>query len=344
MRISFDLLLTLEDFKRAAPVGGEWPNTVALAVTIVAVFALLWVVEYVAYGVYSFLPKDLNKKEYIVKFGRHTMDIVAMVIFTYMGFEALNGEPFHGFETIIKMNGKEVGHDRAYTFSPAAQRLCVWQVAYQAKNFVDAVIHNDGLLFLAHHVVTGVLSVSLRRVFGWKNLLCAPSPASYPSIPLQALSLTSFLHIYCAYFLGVSEISTAILCGLVLFDEDRGVPPLGKKFPVAMKITGIAFAVAFIVFRIILWPWACWYFWVDMLKMINTGKLHSVEVAYIFMTVNVLLTILQFIWLGEIITQAFKFFSEGSVAMKKGGASSDKLVDSVNSAPRRSNSASKKKR
>lgn len=159
----------------------------------------------------------------------------------------------------------------------------------------------------------------------------------------QALSLTSFLHIYCAYFLGVSEISTAILCGLVLFDEDRGVPPLAKKFPVAMKITGVSFAIAFIVFRIILWPWACWYFWVDMLKIIYTDKLHSVEVAYIFMTVNVLLTILQFIWLWEIFTQAIKFFSEGSVAMKK-GASSDKLVDSVNSAPRRSNSAASKKK
>ena len=172
MKISFNLLLTLEDFKAAEPAtGGEWPHKIDLAVTIACVFAFLWVVEYVAYGVYSFLPKDLNKKEYIVKFGRHTMDIVAMVIFAYMGFEALNGEPFHGFETIIKMNGKEVGHDRAYTFSPAAQRLCVWQVAYQAKNFVDAVIHNDGLLFLAHHVVTGVLSVSLRLVFWMENLL-----------------------------------------------------------------------------------------------------------------------------------------------------------------------------
>ena len=135
---------------------------------------------------------------------------------------------------------------------------------------------------------------------------------------------------YCAYFLGVSEISTAILCGLVLFDEDRGVPPLAKMFPVLMQVTGAAFAVSFIAFRIILWPYACYYFWIDMLAMLSPTKpsegMHSFETGCIFMVVNVLLTLLQFYWLSEIIAQAYKFFTEGAVSMKK-SASADKLAE-----------------
>lgn len=119
----------------------------------------------------------------------------------------------------------------------------------------------------------------------------------------------------------MSEISTALLCGLVLFDEERGVPPLGKLYPIPMQIVGVAFAIAFIVVRIILWPYACYYFWVDMLAMYNDPKqlMHSWAVGYTFMIVNLLLTLLQFFWLSEIVTQATKFFKEGSVSTKTTG-------------------------
>jgi hypothetical protein len=138
------------------------------------------------------------------------------------------------------------------------------------------------------------------------------------------------LHIYCAYFLGVSEISTAILCGLVLFDEERGVPPLAKKFPVLMQLVGVSFALAFIIFRIVLWPYACYYFWLDMLAMLASPAdplkgIHSVTIGYIFMGVNAGLTLLQFYWLTEILSQALKFFSEGDLSMKKSPSESKKL-------------------
>ena len=94
-----------------------------------------------------------------------------------------------------------------------------------------------------------------------------------------------------------------------------------------MQVTGVGFALAFIIFRIILWPW--YYFWVDMMSMVysktSTQGLHSFEVGCIFMVVNVLLTLLQFYWLSEILTQAYKFFAEGDLSMKK-TSSSDKLV------------------
>jgi hypothetical protein len=158
------LLLELADYGKIEGVGAS-ERLGSIAVTTAAVFFLLWAIEYAAYAVYGMIGGELfTKKEWRVKFGRHTMDIVAMVIFSYMGFEALGTAPFHGWDTLHAMKSSkgmlEYGHARAYVFSESAQRLCVWQIAYQLKNFCDAVIHNDGPLFLAHHIVTGLLSVS----------------------------------------------------------------------------------------------------------------------------------------------------------------------------------------
>lgn len=202
--------------------------------------------------------------------------------FSYMGWEALSN--FGGFEsipTLVMPNGTvaAIGADRAYMFSAAAQRLCIAQVAYEIKNFCDSVIHNDGVIFLAHHTVTALLA----------GLSCRP-----------------FLHLYCAYFLGWSEISTAILCILVLFDDARGIPALAKAAPLLMKFVGVAFATTFIIFRVILWPYVNYYFWKDMLHMIENNSFHDNATAYIFMSVNVGLTILQFVWLGEIIQTGMK--------------------------------------
>ena len=46
-----------------------------------------------------------------------------------------------------------------------------------------------------------------------------------------------FLHFYSSFFFGISEVSTAILCALVLFDEQRGIPGLGKAYPILMKVS-----------------------------------------------------------------------------------------------------------
>lgn len=96
-----------------------------------------------------------------------------------------------------------------------------------------------------------------------------------------------------------------------------------------MKVTGVAFAVAFIIFRIIIWPVLCYFFWIDMLQMINDGSVHSFPQACIFLTVNVGLSVLQVVWLGEIISTAIKLFGDGGdLTIQRGGADKvdDKLV------------------
>ena len=135
-----------------------------MAMTVLAVFIGLWVYEKIAYYLYAFLGGEVfGPHKHRVVLGRHTMDLTSMLIFCYMGFESL--EQLGGWKTamhdVIMANGQTaaIGAARAFTYSSAAQRLCVWQIAYEAKNFCDSVIHNDGAIFLVHHVCTGMLAV-----------------------------------------------------------------------------------------------------------------------------------------------------------------------------------------
>ena len=288
-------LVNLDDFEKNFSNENQYMN---LGCTIMMYFLAMWVFQAMAYFCYGLIGGELfGPRKYRTLFGRHTMDAVSMLCMSYFGYESLNNfGGFSSFPSLVMPNGTiaAIGPERAYAFSAAAQRLCAFQVAYEAKNFCDSVIHNDGIIFLAHHTVTCLLSF---------------------------LSLRPFLHLYCAYFLGWSEISTAILCVLVLFDEKRGVPPLAKAAPVLMKATGVAFAVAFVVFRVILWPYVNYFFWKDMWHMWQNNSFHSDAIALTFMFVNVGLTILQIVWLGEIVQTGIKMFSEeggDSLSIKRG--------------------------
>jgi hypothetical protein len=133
------------------------------------------------------------------------------------------------------------------------------------------------------------------------------------------LCLRPFLHVYAAYFLGCSEVSTAFLCALACFDVKRGVAPLAENFPLLMKAIGITFAALFVIFRVILWPYYCYYFWLDSLELLSSGTAHSLPVLYIFMIVNSGLTFLQIFWLKEIYDTAIKVFSgDGELTIQRG--------------------------
>ena len=138
-----------------------------LILTVAAVFAGLWVFQLFAFIIYScFSGEIFGPHKYRVILARHTMDLTSMVIFCYMGFEGLEqlGGTFVSIKTLMTASGQiaAFGSERSYIFSSAAQRLCVWQIAYEAKNFCDSVIHNDGVIFLVHHTATGLLAVRYR--------------------------------------------------------------------------------------------------------------------------------------------------------------------------------------
>jgi hypothetical protein len=153
------LLVTLDHYSTVA-------TNENLILTIVAVFTGLWIYEKTAYVLYGLIGGEVfGPAKHRVVLARHTMDLTSMLIFCYMGYESL--EQLGGLKTalssVITSGGKvaSLGAERAFAFSSAAQRLCAWQVAYEIKNFCDSVIHNDGVLFLAHHTATATLAVRI---------------------------------------------------------------------------------------------------------------------------------------------------------------------------------------
>lgn len=133
---------------------------------------------------------------------------------------------------------------------------------------------------------------------------------------MAVFALHPFLHIYSSFFFGISEVSTVVLCILACFDDSRGIKAkdgsnlFAKLFPLSMKVIGVAFAVLFVIIRIVIWPVISYYFWIDSLALLETPEsLHSFPVVYTFLVFNVGLTVLQFAWLAEIITLAIPLFS-----------------------------------
>ena len=114
-----------------------------------------------------------------------------------------------------------------------------------------------------------------------------------------------FCQLYACFFLGISEVSTFVLCCALPFDGERGIPILHKKYQLILQILGVLFSLLFIYYRCILWPHVSYHFWRDCLLVLTTeGASHNDHVIYFFLFANAGLTILQVSWLGEIITTA----------------------------------------
>lgn len=79
-------------------------------------------------------------------------------------------------------------------------------------------------------------------------------------------------HYYALFFMGVSEISTAILCLLANFDEQHGVPGLSEVLPKTKIFLGILFVASFIICRVLMWPYVTYYFARDAMKAINSDS------------------------------------------------------------------------
>ena len=62
-------------------------------------------------------------------------------------------------------------------------------------------------------------------------------------------------HTYALFYMGISEISTSVLVILANFDDVHGVKGLADAFPTLKIACAVAFVVAFITCRIVMWPW-----------------------------------------------------------------------------------------
>jgi len=133
----------------------------------------------------------------------------------------------------------------------------------------------------------------------------------------------TFTHAY----LGISEASTLILVVLANFDDRLGIEGLGSAFPTTKILLGVAFAILFILVRVVLWPYFAYYVISDIhlaftsydremaaaktpsslssLGGVN-GPMHSYWRRMYFRFVYVslsLLTVLQMVFLAQIMIQ-----------------------------------------
>ena len=150
----------------------------------------------------------------------------------------------NGKTSPLLMN-KETYEERIFAYHPAAQRLTLFFFTYQVKNMYDTIYWNDGIEFVLHHILAGAAA--------WGGM--------YPGC----------CHFYALFYFGFSEISTAILCLLSNFDPKYGVAGLEDVFPRTKLFLGAMFVTSFIICRLILWPYATYYFARDTMLAIKSN-------------------------------------------------------------------------
>jgi hypothetical protein len=188
-------------------------------------------------------------------------------------------------------NNKEMDvflQQRLYQYHPAAFRIALVFGTYQFKNLYDSYVWNDGPEFLFHHVF------SIFTALGVMD--------------------SGIGHVYSIFFFGISEISTAVLCLLVNFDDQHGVPQLGQSLPHLNVLLGGLFATLFVICRCILWPMASIHLCRDMYWALShhAQQNYATPLQYrrrtfwirFFLISLTGLSILQIAWLGQIITTA----------------------------------------
>jgi len=150
----------------------------------------------------------------------------------------------NGKTSPLLMN-KETYEERIFAYHPAAQRLTLLFFTYQVKNMYDTIYWNDGIEFVLHHILAGAAA--------WGGM--------YPGC----------CHFYALFYFGFSEISTAILCLLSNFDPKYGVAGLEDVFPRTKLFLGAMFVTSFVICRLILWPYATYYFARDTMLAIKSN-------------------------------------------------------------------------
>jgi hypothetical protein len=207
------------------------------------------------------------------------IDLVSAVCVSYFGFKAryitqdMIDTVIHG-----KKNAMAQAYDnRLFKYHPEAVRVIVLFLGYQIKNSYDTMVWNDGALFIAHHI--------LAFFTAWGALFPGAS------------------HYYAPFYLGYSEFSTATLCLLANFDDEFGIKGLGSAFPLTKVILGAAFAISFIVCRVMIWSTMSYFYLKDIIAVFkaNDPRLVGRKTWFRFTGFSLsVLSLLQIIWLGEI--------------------------------------------
>lgn len=211
---------------------------------------------------------------------RHVaVDFLSCGAVAYVGF--INR---HNLKSLMTLKRDDKFDERIYGYSPAGHHCLLLFFSYQVKNMYDTIKWGDGIIFVLHHILAGGTA--------WLGM--------YPGVS----------SLYAIFFMGISEISTAVLCLLANFDDDFGVAGLDEAFPITKVLIAVFFVVLFIVCRVLLWPLFTYHFIHDtniILKRDGVRETTTVKNTLRVMRFSLSgLTVLQVLWLGEIIVTAKK--------------------------------------
>ena len=271
------LLLSLKSYATQPPIS----STVAtMAFYVGALFAIENLLKYLlgledVIGLHPILEIEVNRRA----LSRHLgVDLVSCLVVSYFGISGRHHlkemrDPFWDRKAPISSY-----QSRMLVYIPDTHRLCAAFTAYQIKNFYDSWMWDDGVEFLVHHVLGGLAA--------WVGM--------YPGVA----------HVYGVFFMGISEISTTVLVVLSNFDDKLGVIGLTEALPVARAAIAALFTVTFVVCRIIIWPFLAMYFIQDtqdaMRNFDDKTAKSKLKILKVECVILVLLTVLQFLWLGQI--------------------------------------------
>uniref|UniRef100_A0A7S4J8V0 TLC domain-containing protein n=1 Tax=Odontella aurita TaxID=265563 RepID=A0A7S4J8V0_9STRA len=261
--------------------------------TVVTIFVVVLILRGLEHGMrYAFEGLQNVHPVFEVERNRHILarhigvDFMASLAVSWVGVAnshvVLNDVREHAFGRSDSMS--EDGYrGRMFTYRPAAQRILLLFLGYQVKNTYDSYVWNDGIVFIFHHLLSGVTA--------WGGM--------FPGLA----------HFYAIFFMGISEISTMPLCLLANFDDEFGVVGLGDAFPLAKVAFGALFAVTFIVCRCVIWPVCTHYFIKDCkmaLKCESEQAKSRRKWIKMFMTASAGLSALQIVFLGQIIYTVYE--------------------------------------
>ena len=225
---------------------------------------------------------------------RHiAVDGFACAIVAFLGYTNRHLLQKHQLTALNRQNSDGF-QSRMHGYTPAGHQVLLFFFAYQCKNMYDTIKWNDGIIFVLHHLLAGATA--------WGGM--------YPGVA----------SIYALFFMGISEISTCILCLLANFDEEFGVRGLDQAFPKIRIGLAAAFVVTFVICRIVLWPIFTFHFVADVRLTLakdddDDGAKHKHSNAkkntLRMMLVSVCgLSLLQMLWLGEIVVTAKREIGE----------------------------------
>jgi hypothetical protein len=210
---------------------------------------------------------------------RHVgVDALSCFIVAFLGWQCRHIM----WDIVNAVNGKQGAmakayEQRMYTYRPEASRITLFFFVYILKNTYDTIIWRDGLEFTIHH------------------LLCL--------FTAWGVLTRGSAHFYAPFYFGVSELSSAVLCLLANFDDDHGVKGLSEAWPLGKVVLGAAFAILFVVCRVVCWSTVSYFYCKDAWNALSGNDPRTVErktwLRFTFVSLS-LLSLLQILWLGQI--------------------------------------------